>query len=81
MDQETRGEIEKLHARINDIKVRVVNLEAQTPHINAALLRIERSVDRLNGHISKAVWAVLLLFLGAVFKYAMDGGFSTLPQG
>jgi len=44
MDETTRNELDKLHGRINDLKERVVSLEAQQPHINAALLRIEGSV-------------------------------------
>jgi len=44
MDQEIRAELEKLHGRVNDVKERVVNLEAQQPHINVSLGRIERSV-------------------------------------
>lgn len=63
MDEVTRNELEKLHGRINDMKERLVTLEAQQPHINAALLRIEGGVEKLVGRIGKALWAVFLLLL------------------
>ncbi|MBY3038943.1 hypothetical protein HFO76_22725 [Rhizobium laguerreae] len=64
MDETTRNELEKLHGRINDMKERVVTLEAQQPHINAALLRIEGSVEKIAGKIGKAIWAIALIGLG-----------------
>ncbi len=76
MDQETRGEIDKLHHRINDMNSRVTTLEAQNPHINAALVRIEKSVEKLNAHIVKAIWTVLTAFLLVVVKFTLDGGWS-----
>jgi hypothetical protein len=63
MDEVTRGELEKLHGRINDMRERIVTLEAQQPHINAALLRIEGSVGKLADRIRNALWALLLLVL------------------
>lgn len=63
MDETTRNELEKLHSRINDLKERVVSLEAQQPHINAALLRIEGSVEKLANRIGKALWAVVAIVL------------------
>lgn len=73
MDQDTRAEIDKLHGRVSDLKERVVNLEAQRPHIDAALSRIERNVEKLNGHVSKGVWAILGLFLVALWKMVVAG--------
>lgn len=70
MDQETRAAIDTLHGRVSDLKERIVNLEAQQPHVNAALDRIETSVKTLNGHLSKAVWIILGSFLLAVWKIA-----------
>jgi len=80
MDTETRAEIDKLHGRVSDLKERVVNLEAQQPHTAAALGRIERSVDKLNGHISKAIWLVIALFLAVVVKFTVDGGWTAHTQ-
>lgn len=85
MDQEIRLEFEKLHGRVNDLKERVVNLEAQQPHISAALARIERdgkdawerieiSIGRLNGHLSKGVWIIVALFLTAIWRLVQSGG-------
>ena len=73
MDLETRQEIDKLHGRVSDLKERVVNLEAQQPHINAALTRIEKNVEKVSSHISKGVWIVLGLFLVAVWKLVLNG--------
>lgn len=77
MDQQIRAEIEKLHERVSGLKERVVNLEAQQPHINAALLRIEGSVDKLTNRIGKAIWAVLtpviVLAVGVAFKIIVSG--------
>ncbi|MFZ5692462.1 MAG: hypothetical protein ACOY5F_14530 [Pseudomonadota bacterium] len=73
MDQDTRTEIDKLHGRVSDLKERVVNLEAQQPHTTAALTRIEKSVEQLNGHVSKGVWAILGLFLVALWKMILTG--------
>jgi predicted nuclease with TOPRIM domain len=77
MDQQVRAEIEKLHERVSGLKERVVNLEAQQPHINAALARIEGSVDKLANRIGKAIWAVLtpviVLVVGVVFKIIVSG--------
>ncbi|MDK2769927.1 MAG: hypothetical protein KYX69_19690 [Sphingomonas sp.] len=56
------------------MKERVVTLEAQNPHINATLIRIETMVERLNGHLVKAIWAVALLFIAAVVKFILGGG-------
>jgi hypothetical protein len=71
MDTETRAEIEKLHGRINEMGNRLTVLETNIPHINAALARIQGGVDKL-------VWAVALLFLGVVFKFVVEGGFTKL---
>ena len=76
MDAETRAEIEKIHGRVTALGTRVTVLETTMPHINTSLTRIERSVDRLNGHIVKAIWAVVLLFIGLVFQFTVSGGFS-----
>lgn len=84
MDNETRAEVEKLHGRISDLKERVVNMEAQQPHMNAALVRIEanmlahknetkEALSTLNGHLSKAVWVILALFLTAVWRLVATG--------
>lgn len=77
MDQQIRAEIEKLHERVSGLKERVVNLEAQQPHINAALARIEGSVDKLTNRIGKAIWAVLtpviVLAVGFAFKIIVSG--------
>lgn len=78
MDMETRAELEKLHGRINEVKDRVTILETNMPHINSALARIQGGVDRLNGHISKGVWAIFLLFLAVVVKFTVDGGWTKL---
>lgn len=75
MDQEIRTEVNALHSRVNDLKERVVKLEAQVPHTNAMLERIEKSVDRINGHIVKAVWLVAIAFGGVVLNFALRGGF------
>ena len=75
MDQDVRSEVNTLHARINDLKERVVTLEAQVPHTNAMLERIEKSVERINSHILKAIWLVFALAVGVVFKFAISGGF------
>lgn len=69
-----RDDIEKLHERINGINTRVVNLEAQRPHIDASLSRIEKSVERLNGHIVKAIWIILGLFFTALWRVATTTG-------
>lgn len=80
MDELTRAEIEKLHGRLNDMKERVVTLEAQQPHINAALIRIEMSVDKLNGHLSKLIWLAVALFVAAAAKFILAGGLNHIPQ-
>lgn len=80
MDEVTRAEIEKLHGRLNDMKERVVTLEAQQPHINAALIRIETSVDKLNGHLSKLIWLAAALFVAAGVKFILAGGLNHIPQ-
>lgn len=73
MDAENRAEIEKLHGRITRLSERVVNLEAQQPHISGTLVRIEKNVERLNGHLSKAVWIILALFLTALWGLVVRG--------
>ncbi len=55
------------------MRERVANLEAQQPHINAALLRIETNVEKLAGHLTKAMWIVLALFIGAVWRLVAIG--------
>ena len=80
MDQETRAELEKLHQRVNDVKDRVTILETQTPYIKDALVRIEQSVDKINGHLNKAIWAVVILFIGAVFKFTVNGGWQAVEK-
>lgn len=80
-----KSDISKVHDRIDDIKERVVNLEAQRPHIDAALIRIEKSVeglaaivqrnvDRITGWLSKGVFIVLALFITALWKLVVGGG-------
>lgn len=76
MDAETRAEIDRLHQRINEVKDRVTIMETQTPYIKESLLRIEKSVDALNGYVAKAIWAVIILFIGLVFKFTVDGGWT-----
>jgi hypothetical protein len=80
MDEITRSELEKLHGRIGDLKERVVSLEAQQPHINATLLRIEGGIEKLGGRIWKAVGAVALLFMTPMavilVKAALSGSLS-----
>lgn len=78
MEQDVRNEIDRLHGRFSDLKERVVTLEAQVPHTNASLVRIEKSVDKLNGHIVKAIWLILAMFIGIVFNFAVKGGFHTI---
>jgi hypothetical protein len=82
MDQGTRSELDKLHERITHLRERVVNLEAQQPHINAALLRIEGSVEKLVNKISKAIWVVatplIAILVGVLLKSLMSGHFAGL---
>jgi tetrahydromethanopterin S-methyltransferase subunit B len=73
MGEVTRAEMETVHGRISDLKERVANLEAQQPHINAALTRIEKSVEKLAGHVSKGVWVILGLFIVALWKMILAG--------
>ena len=79
MDEVTRAEIDKLHDRVSSLKERVVNLEAQQPHISAALVRIEEGVRGLYGHLSKAIWIVVALLIAAVAKFILSGGL-TIPH-
>jgi hypothetical protein len=69
-----KDDVEKLHERINGLSARVVDLEAQRPHINSALDRIEKSVDRLNAHLVRAVWIILGLFIVALWRIVSPGG-------
>ena len=82
MEKEIRDELDKLHERITRLRERVVNLEAQQPYINAALLRIEGSVEKLANKISKAVWVVatplVVLLVGVLFKSLVSGHFAGL---
>lgn len=73
MDQETRAEIDKLHGRVSDLKERIVNLEAQIPHINSALGRIEKLVEKVNCHMTRGAWAIIALFIAAVWKLVTSG--------
>lgn len=77
MEQQTRDELDKLHERITRLRERVVNLEAQQPHINAALLRIESSVEKMVTKMDRAKWAVLApvitLLVGVVLKVLISG--------
>lgn len=57
------------------MKERVVKLEAQVPHTNAMLDRIEKSVDKINSHFVKAIWLVVVLVVGVVVNFALKGGF------
>ncbi len=68
-----RAELGKAHDRITGLTERVANLEAQRPHIDASLARIERSVERLNGHIVKAIWIIIALFITAVWRVISAG--------
>lgn len=63
MDEITRIELEKIHGRFNDLKERVVTLEAQQPHINAALVRLEALVTQGFSRIGKIALTVIFLFL------------------
>lgn len=78
MEQQTREELDKIHERITRLRERVVNLEAQQPHINAALLRIEGSVSALVTKIDRAKWAVLTpliaLIVAVLFKVVTSAG-------
>lgn len=74
MDIETRAEFEKMHERINGVKDRVTILETNMPHINSALTRIQGGVEKLNGHISKGVWAIVVLILAVIVKFVVEGG-------
>ncbi len=82
MDQESRAELDKLHERITRLRERVVNLEAQQPHINAALLRIESSVEKMVTKMDRAKWAVLApliaLLVGVAFKVLTSGNLAGL---
>lgn len=68
-----KADIEKIYDRINGLTGRIVDLEAQRPHMADTLQRIERSVDRLNGHIARAVWIILGLFIAAVWRMVATG--------
>lgn len=69
-----KEDIEKLHERINGVIGRLVDLEAQRPHMADTLQRIEKSIDRLNGHLVRAVWIVLGLFIAALWRIVSTGG-------
>ena len=77
MEQQARDELDKLHERITRLRERVVNLEAQQPHINAALMRIEGSVDKLTAKTGKAFWIVATpltaIVVGILFKLIATG--------
>lgn len=73
------GVIDKLHGRISDLKNRVTVLETTVPHINASLIRIEQSVAKLAGHLSKAMWIFLAAVLVALAKFILGGGLAKLP--
>ncbi|WP_245279875.1 hypothetical protein [Hyphomicrobium sp. 99] len=69
-----RAELDKIHGRVNKLNDRVVVLETQRPHVEAALDRIEKSVERLNGHAVKAMWIILALFITALWRVATTTG-------
>lgn len=75
VDQEIRNEFNTLHGRVNELRDRVVKLEAQVPHTNDMLQRIEKSVEKINSHFVKAIWLVFVLVVGVVFNFAIRGGF------
>lgn len=51
-------------------------LEAQVPHVADTLQRIEKSIEKINGHFVKAIWLVFALVVGVVFNFAVRGGFN-----
>jgi hypothetical protein len=87
MDQATRAELEKLHGRINDLKERIVLLEADRPYVREALARIESAVselrvgfkadiDQFRGYFVKFVWVVAVALIGAIMQFIIRGGLS-----
>lgn len=74
MEQETRAEIEKLHSRVSGHAARLVHLEAQNPHINAALTRIENSVDKLSGRLGAIGMAFIFAIVAAIATFVVNGG-------
>jgi len=65
--------VEKLRGDVEDLRSRVVRLEAQGPHIDAMLARIEKSVDALKDYMSKAIWIILGLFITALWRLISNG--------
>jgi len=76
MDHETRGEIEKLHGRISDLSTRVTRLETTIPHLAESIDRVAAGVDKLNANVSRGLWIIGAIVIGAIVKFGMDGGFS-----
>ncbi|WP_339084238.1 hypothetical protein [Hyphomicrobium sp. ghe19] len=69
-----RAELDKVHGRVNKLNDRVVILETQGPHTKASLDRIEKSVERLNGHLVRAIWIIIALFITALWRVATTSG-------
>lgn len=82
MDDTTRAELDKIHSRINETAGRVIVLEAQQPHITAALVRIEAKSDKLAAAISRFLGFIGLAVLGPIialmFKVFASGALSNL---
>jgi hypothetical protein len=84
MDQELRLELEKvnarvsdrfgdLHMRVDDLRSRLVHIEAQDPHINATLARMERTIDGLKSSLMRVVWLLVAMAVGTLWKIITDG--------
>lgn len=84
-DPDCHSHVDDLHDRITgiikDFGPRLTALETTVPHLNAVMAQLEKRIERLNSHITRAIWAVLLLFIAAVFKFAIEGGFMRLTGG
>lgn len=81
-DRLTRIEREQadLALRMRGLELAQVKHESDREHFDRRFDNLEKSQDKLQSYLSRAVWLILIAILGGLMNFIIDGGLNVTPS-
>ena len=70
----SESDLEKIERGIDDLNHRVSRLELSDAVVTVRYESIKQRLDKIDGHISKLVWLMVLAIGSAFMSFIMSGG-------
>lgn len=70
---------DNFEAKLDSLETRVAQLELGNAVGQERHQSIVRRLDKIDSHVSRLVWLIIALLVGALLNFVIDGGLANVP--